>query len=189
MIFGVGEERSRGGGVLERRRGVGEEGWRVRVEERWRGEEEWGRVKEEMGRWGEGERRRGGEGDRITLAAVISVRLAMVPEEHRGTSLSGGGKHKSDFLLLFFHKTTKLFVDIKYCLGKTSKKKTIIYPPLVDKGFPPPPLSTAIKVSVITLRIFFIHRRAPQTPNPKPQTPNPLLKSVYKNNKSFYLEV
>ena len=40
-------------------------------------------------------------------------------------------------------------------LGKTSKKKTIIYPYLVDKGFTPPPLSTAIKVSVITLRFFF----------------------------------
>ena len=71
-----------------------------------------------MRRGGEEERRRGGEGDRITLAAVISVRLAMVPEEHRGTSLSGGGKHESDFLLLLFHKTAKLFVDMKYCLRK-----------------------------------------------------------------------
>ena len=52
------------------------------------------------------------------MAAVISVRLAMVPEEHRGTSLSGGGKHESDFLLLLFHKTAKLFVDMKYCLRK-----------------------------------------------------------------------
>ena len=38
--------------------------------------------------------------------------------------------------------------------GRLKKKKTIFYPPLVDKGFTPPPLSTAIKVSVITLVAF-----------------------------------
>ena len=42
--------------------------------------------------------------------------------------------------------------DFQECfLREDFKKKTIFYPPLVDKGFTPPPLFTAIKVSVITL--------------------------------------
>ena len=83
------------------------------------------------------------------------------------TGLKAHKEQKLDLFSLRKYRCTTIRISIYFVIlskGSLQKKNVHFIHLWWIRVLPPPPLSTAIKVSVITLRFFFIHRRAPPPP-------------------------